>query len=69
MGHNGGSKTNCKPLLQCLRLSEIPTTKLLDLANDIFTPEEVLAAVRTKTKHIWSQIKPRGEIGNAMLYA
>ena len=68
MEHNGATKTDCKPLLQCLRLSEIPTKELLDLANDMFTPEEIIAAVRAKAKHIWSQIKPRGKIGNSMVH-
>ena len=64
---NGVTKTDCKPLLQCLRLTEIPTKKLLDLSEDgLFTPEEILLAFRIKTKHMWNEIKPRGEIGNSM---
>lgn len=63
MKHN--SVSDYKPLLQCVRLSEIPAEQLLDLAQPYgqFTDREVISALRVQMKRQIDDMQPRGLCG------
>ena len=52
-------------LIRCIRLSEIPPHKLLDLAgpDGMFTDRAVLASLRIQMKKVFEDMNPRGRIG------
>ena len=59
------SSQRCDSLIQCIRLSEIPPHKLLDLAvpGGMFTDRAVLANLRIQMKGVFEDMNPRGRIG------
>ena len=63
MAHN--SISSCDPLLQCVRLSEIPASELLDLASPHgqFTEGQVIVALRVQMKSLLGEGRPRGCCG------
>ena len=54
-----------RSLLQCVRLSEIPSQLLVDLSepNGCFSETEVLGALRIGLQNNWEAMRPRGRIG------
>ena len=56
------------PLVQCIRLSEIPLQMLVDLADlepggGMFTERDVLNALKIQMKPYWEKMRPRGRMG------
>ena len=52
-------------LLQCIRLSEIPAQRLLDLAvpDGWFSEREVLTNLRVQMRSVFADMNPRGRLG------
>ena len=65
MKENNADRSQCATLLHCVRLSEIPAERLLDLAepDGFFTEREVLSNLRIQMRRMFEQMNPRGRTG------
>ncbi len=52
-------------LVQCIRLTEMPQQKLIDLSDTdgMFCAEDILKALKTQVKPYWEKMRPRGRKG------
>lgn len=64
MKKNGVQASDAPELLQCVRLTEIPEDKLLDLAQlGIFSEKDILKSLRVRMKQMLFEMRQRGKIG------
>ena len=65
IGKNDASITECQPLIQCIRLSELSCECLVDLVEDnqYFAAAQLLDALKIQTNLVWNKMNPRGQIG------
>ena len=65
IGKNSANITDCQPLIQCIRLSELSCESLVDLVEDnqLFAPAQLLDALKVRTNLVWNKMDPRGQRG------
>ena len=65
MRENNADCSESDSLLRCVRLSEIPAQRLLDLAEPggFFSERKVLTSLRVQMRRSFEQMNPRGRAG------